>query len=130
MSNLSVKRILFVAIVFSIAILAGNSQSFDRPQVSRREKREAHKGPLKTKTAKVKEPKSIEKSKKQQEVKQTKLKKEYNDYVKKNRKHSYDIQSPEVKTRMKKNDRDSKASYSTKHKQSAKRTRKAARKYH
>jgi hypothetical protein len=60
----------------------------------------------KQKTGKVKEPKAARKARKKQEDNQKKLKKEYAESVDKSRQRSYEIQSPDVKARMKQNQKD------------------------
>jgi hypothetical protein len=60
----------------------------------------------KKKVKKVKEPGKVTKAKKKQEAKQKQLKKDYADSVKASRQRSYEIQSPEVKERMKQNEKD------------------------
>jgi hypothetical protein len=129
MNNLPFKRFITSLLVLVFAIPVCQAQSFDRPPAPRQQKSSSHKGPLKHKTVKVKGPRAVEKSKKEQEAKQGKLKKDYGKYVKKNQKRSIEIQSPEVKARMKQNIKDADASYKTKRKNSAARTRRAGRKY-
>jgi hypothetical protein len=59
----------------------------------------------------------------------SKLKKDYDKYVKENQKRSIAIQTPEVKERMKQNLKNSDTSYKAKQKHTAARTKKAGRKY-
>jgi hypothetical protein len=116
-------------LVIALAIPVCQAQSFSRPSAPRQQK-STSKGPLKhKKTAKIKVPRAAEKSKKDQEAKQGKLKKDYGKYVKENQKRSIEIQSPEVKARMKQNIKNADTSYKTKHKHSANRTRRAGKKY-
>ena len=105
------------------------AQSFNRPPAPSQQKGSSNKGPLKHKTVKVKGPRAVEKSKKDQVAKQSKLKKDYGKYVKENQKRSIEIQSPEVKARMKQNIKDADANNKAKHKNSATRTRRAGKKY-
>jgi hypothetical protein len=129
MNNLPFKRLIISLLVLALAIPVCQAQSFSRPSAPRQLK-SSSKGPLKhKKTAKVKGPRAVEKSKKAQEAKQGKLKKDYGKYVKENQKRSIEIQSPEVKERMKQNIKNADASYKTKHKNSANRTRRAGKKY-
>jgi hypothetical protein len=69
------------------------------------------------------------KSKKQQEATKRKQKKEWNKYVKKSQQHTFDIQSPEVKDRMKQNKKDIASRDKAKKKQIRKSTKKAGQKY-
>jgi hypothetical protein len=128
MNNLPLKKLIVPALMLALAIPVCQAQSFDRPSAPKQQK-SSNKGPLRHKNVKVKGPRSVEKTKKDQEAKQSKLKKDYSKYVKENQKRSIEIQSPEVKARMKQNMKDSNAGYKSKHKNSAARTRRAGRKY-
>jgi hypothetical protein len=129
MNNLSLKKIFIPVLIISLAMPVCQAQSFDRPSAPRQQRSLSHKGPLKHKTVKVKGPKAAEKSKKDQEAKQSKIKKDYGKYVKENQKRSIEIQTPEVEARMKQNIKDADTNYKTKHKNSATRTRRAGKKY-
>ncbi|MGD0343178.1 MAG: hypothetical protein ABSA76_15870 [Bacteroidales bacterium] len=128
MKNLPFKKIIILFLILALAMPVCQAQSFDRP-ASRKEHKGSHKGPLKHKNVKIKGPKAVEKSKKDQEMKQSKLKKDYGKYVKANQKRSIEIQSPEVKNRMKQNLKDANKSYKVKHRNSAAHTRRAGEKY-
>lgn len=129
MNNLPFKRLIISLLILALAVPVGQARSFDRPSAPRQQKTSS-KGPLKhKKTVKIKGPRAVEKSKKDQVAKQSKLKKDYGKYVKENQKRSIEIQSPEVKDRMKQNLKNADASYKTKHKNSANRTRRAGKKY-
>jgi hypothetical protein len=129
MNNLPSKRIIISLLALSLTVPVCQAQSFSRPSAPKQQN-SSSKGPLKhKKTAKIKIPRAAEKSKKGQEAKQDKLKKDYGKYVKENQKRSIEIQSPAVKARMKQNIKDSDTSYKTKHKNSATHTRRAGKKY-
>jgi len=61
---------------------------------------------VKTKDAKVKEPRAVSKAKKEQAKKKAKVDKDYKNYVEVSKKRAYKIQSPEVQARMKQNQKD------------------------
>jgi hypothetical protein len=128
MNNLPLKRLIIPVLILALAMPVCHAQSFDRSSAPKQQK-SSNKGPLKHKTIKIKGPRSVEKSKKNQVEKQSKLKKDYSKYVKENQKRSIEIQSPEVKTRMKQNIKESDANYKAKHKNSAARTRRTGKKY-
>jgi|WetSurMetagenome_2_1015567.scaffolds.fasta_scaffold17690_3 hypothetical protein len=69
------------------------------------------------------------KSKKEQEAKKKKDDKQYAEAVRKNRKHALDIQTPEVRERMKSNRKESDSNYKIKRKRTVSESRKAGRKY-
>jgi hypothetical protein len=129
MNNLQFKRLIAPVLVLALAMPFCQAQSFDRPPAPRQQNSSSHKGPLKHKSVKVKGPRAAEKSKKDQEAKQTKIKKDYGKYVKENQKRSIEIQSPEVKARMKQNIKDADSNYKAKKRSSATRTRRAGKKY-
>lgn len=81
------------------------------------------------KKAKIKKPVSAEKAKKQAEERDKKRKKEGEKYIKENRERSLEIQTPEVRERMKQNVKDANANYKAKKKSNASRTKKAGRRY-
>lgn len=83
----------------------------------------------KKKVKKVKEPGKVTNAKKKQEAKQKKLKKDYADSVKASRQRSYEIQSPEVKERMKQNEKDTVLREKAKKKRVNTVTKKASKKY-
>jgi hypothetical protein len=69
------------------------------------------------------------KSKKKQEAKTRKQKKDWDKYVKKSQQHTYEIQSSDVKARMKQNKRDIDSRDKTKKKHVRKSSKKAGQKY-
>lgn len=73
---------------------------------------------------KVREPRSVKSAKKKQEEREAKLKRDYKKAVKQSRKHHYNIQTEDVKARMKQNEKDIKA----REREKRKREREAARK--
>jgi long-subunit fatty acid transport protein len=81
------------------------------------------------KEAKVKEPRSVLKAKKQQEANDKKLKKDYEKSIRQSQKRTIDIQTPEVQARMKQNKKDSAVRDKAKKKKVKTGTKKAAKKY-
>jgi hypothetical protein len=77
---------------------------------------------------KIKELPSIRRARKKQEANQKKLDKEYQKYVEENRKHSLEIQTPEVKDRMVQNRKDANKRYKEKKKKREENFRKAGMK--
>jgi transcriptional regulator of nitric oxide reductase len=84
---------------------------------------------LNKKKVKIKESRSIVRAKKKQATMQKKQEAEYADYVKKNRSRALEIQSPEVRSRMKQNRKDADIYYKNRKKKVEKNTRTAERKY-
>ena len=83
----------------------------------------------KKKVKKVKEPGKVTKAKKKQEAKQKQLKKDYAGAVKASRQRSYEIQSPEVKERMKQNEKDAVIREKAKKKRVYNSSKRASKKY-
>ena len=127
MNIFSGKRIFALAIVFAFAVSASSGQENKR-YVRNPEKNMFGKS-LNNKKVKVKESKSIVRAKKKQAKAQKRQEKEYADYIKKNRSRALEIQSPEVRTRMKQNRKEADINYMNKKKKVEKDTRAAARKY-
>ncbi len=82
-----------------------------------------------TEKKKVKVFKNPEKAIKKQASKERKMKKDYELFVKKSRKRSIAIQSPEVQERMKKNHKDTKDYYKSQNKSQPAGSKKARKKY-
>ena len=81
------------------------------------------------KKTRVKEPGSVHKAERKQEKNEKRLKKEYAQQIEQSRKRSYDIQSPEVQTRMKQNQKNTALRDKEKKKNVKASTRKAGKKY-
>jgi hypothetical protein len=117
------KKLKVSAILF-ILLLSLNSCSFPlfRSQARRTEiQMSGH-------TRNFKESGKVRKAKKQQESRQAKLKRDYNRSVKNSKKRTYDIQTPEVKERMRRNESAIKARENKKNKRD-RGSDKAAKKY-
>lgn len=127
MNILSGKRIFALAIVFLFTVSASSGQENKR-YVRNPEKNLFGKS-LNNKKVKVKESRSVVRAKKKQANAQKRQEKEYADFVKKNRSRALEIQSPDVRTRMKQNRKEADTSYKNKKKKVEKDTRAAARKY-
>jgi transcriptional regulator of nitric oxide reductase len=79
--------------------------------------------------AEQREPRAVVRAKKKQEAKDRQLKKDYEKFVKDNKKRSFEIQTPEVQERMKQNQKDADAKYKAKKKANTAKTKRAAKKY-
>lgn len=85
--------------------------------------------PKKNRDVKIKKPRAVTKAEKEQKAREKKLDKEYEEFVKASRKRAYDIQSPEVKERIKANRKETADKYKIKKKSNIKNTSRANRKY-
>jgi hypothetical protein len=83
----------------------------------------------KVKEKKVREPRSVSKARRKQEKNQEKIKRDYDNYVKDSRKRAYEIQSPEVQARMKKDKKDIRNRDKSKKKRNSSTTRSGRQKY-
>ncbi len=84
---------------------------------------------LNTRQVKYRESPSVVRAKKKQAADQKKLEKEYNEYLKDQKKRAVEIQSPAVQERMSANRRDTDLKYKEKKKKRKSSEKKAGRKY-
>ena len=112
-----------------MAIGQCNAQIFHKNASRNVEKRLFGKTLGKKKEAKIKEPRSVVKSKKKQEANDRKLKKDYDKSIRRSQKRTLDIQTPEVQARMKQNKKTSSTRDKEKRKKDRKSTKKAEGKY-
>jgi hypothetical protein len=125
---MSFKKILILSLGISFSLIVCEAQSFDRPAAPKQQK-SISKKPGKQKKAKVIGPKSAKKAQKKQDAKERNKKKDSKKAVKEFQNHALEIQSPEVRERIKQNRKNSDANYKTKKKNNASRTRNAGKKY-
>lgn len=125
MNKLTFKYVLLFIFMFSIISFQGNAQIFKKNP----EKQLFGKTNIKKKAPKIRERRSVVRAKKQQEANERHLKKESAIAVKKSRKRTYDIQTPEVKERMKQNEKDVTIRDKGKHKKVKSEAKKARKKY-
>jgi hypothetical protein len=84
---------------------------------------------VKSKEAKVREPRKVLKAKKKQEANDRRLKKAYDKSVKRSQKRTVEIQTPEVQARMKQNKKEFAVRDKDKKKKVKERSKRAAKKY-
>lgn len=83
----------------------------------------------KNRKTKIKKPMSVKKAQRLQAKKEKNLKRDYEKSIKENRKRSLEIQTPEVRERMKQNLKNANTRNKDKRKTNTSRTKKAKRKY-
>lgn len=129
MNNLTVKK--FLILVFALALATGscNAQIFHKGGSRNPERGLFGKSLSKKKEVKVKESGKVTKAKKKQEAKDQKKKKDAAKAVKRSKKRTIEIQTPEVQERMKQNQKDSAIRDKAKKKNVSSRSRKAGKKY-
>ncbi len=123
------KRLILLLILALLASGPSEAQIFKRNTLKHTEHSLFGKSRSSSRQAKVREPRSVTKAKRKQEANQKRLKKEYEKSVNDTRKHAYEIQTPEVKARMKQNMKDIKTRDKSKRRKDRLKTRKAGRKY-
>lgn len=126
MKNLTVRKLLLVLLILSLAASVCDAQRHKRS--IRNPERDLFGKSINNKTVKYKEAPSILRAKRKQIANQEKLKKEYNEKVKQNRKRSLEIQSPEVRERMIGNRKEADQKYREKKKKIEKSSKKTAKK--
>ncbi len=129
MSKLSATKFIVFAIILSFFVTVCEAQSYKMPPILKPGNGLPSKSSAKKKTKNIKGPVSVKNAKKKAAIKNKERKKDGAKYVKENQKRSIEIQTPEVKARMKQNIKDADSNYNAKHKNSAHRTRKARKKY-
>jgi len=127
MKSFPVKRAIILLISFFVVLKICDAQQYKRS--IRNPERQLFGKSLNNKTVKYRESREVVRAKKKQAANQKRLDKEYYAYVKKQRKHNIDIQSPEVKARMIENRKDSDQRFREKKKNIKEKSRKAGRKY-
>jgi len=127
MKNFPVKRIVILLISLFVLLDVCEAQQYKRS--IRNPERKLFGKSLNNKTVKYRESREVVRAKKKQAANQKKLDKEYYAYVKKQKKRHLDIQSPEVKTRMIENRKESDQKFREKKKNLKEKSRKTGRKY-
>jgi hypothetical protein len=129
MKGLLIRKSLICAILLFVAIPAFSGHSGNRNTTVLPGEELFMDSPVKKKKGAVKKPQSAKKAQKKQDVKKRKQKEDSKKAVKEFQKHALEIQSPEVRERMKQNKKDADANYKAKKKASAARTKRGAKKY-
>ncbi len=101
MNKLRSTNLIVLTVICSFVLASCNSSLFSKSVFN---KTERHITGSKRSSPKVREPRKVLQAKKQQEKRQEKIDKDYDKFVKNSRKRSYEIQSPDVKARMKQNE--------------------------
>ncbi len=127
MNVFSGKRILAQVFVLVLAFSSVTGQ--ENKKYVRNPEKDLFGKSLNNKRVKVREPGRVVRAKKKQAKAQKKKDREYAGYIKRNRARSLEIQTPEVRTRMKQNMKDADANFDNKRKKVEKDSRAAARKY-
>jgi len=127
MKNLLVKKLILLLIIISLTVSVCEGQKYKRSM--KNPEREIFQKSLNNKSVKYKESPSIVRAKKKQAKNKKKLDKEYQTYVKDQRKRAIKIQSPEVQDRMINNRKEADSKYKEKKKRNKQNTKKAASRY-
>lgn len=129
MNRLSFKQLLVLMFLFFIGIATSNAQPSGRRGPRNPEKSLFGGRSRKIKDAKIREPRAVRKAKDKQAKNKAKLRKDYYDFVDASKKHNFKIQTPEVKERMKQNQKETVIREKNKKKRTLAATRKGAQKY-
>ena len=123
------KRFFLILFILSVAVASGNSQILQKNMSQKADNGLATKSASKKKRPGVNAPGNVPLSKKKQEANDRKLKKDYEKSIKLSQKRTIDIQTPEVRARMKQNKKETAARERVKKRKNNKSTRKAGKKY-
>jgi hypothetical protein len=130
MNNLSIRKFLLFALLFSLSIAVCEAQSFKRYPTRHPGRSLSRKSPGgRSKEVKIREPRAVEKAKKKQLNKVKQQDKDYSNYIKGNRKHFLEIQAPDVQARIKQNRKNAEATYKAKKTKNTSGMKKAGKKY-
>ena len=121
--------IILITLVATEASTEAQSSIFDNWKSRRIERKMSGNKRKAPKEKKIKEPRSVIKAKKKQEKRQDELKKAYEKSLGDNKERHFNIQTEEVKERMKQNERDIKSREKERRKAIRKAGRKARKKY-
>jgi hypothetical protein len=122
-------KLFMIVFLLSLGILPGNAQILKKNTSRKAEKELFGKSHGKKKEIKVKESKAVLKAKKKQESNKKKLKRDYDKSIEWSKKRTLEIQTPEVKARMKQDKKDTAKRDKAKKKNIRTKTRKAGKKY-
>lgn len=124
------KRLFLVIFILSLAFSSSNAQLFHKNASRKAEKGLFGKTTVGSrKDENIKEPKKVLKAKKRQEANKKKMDKNYHKSIKQSQKRTIEIQTPEVKARMKQNQKDTATRDKIKKKKVRSSTKKAGKKY-
>jgi len=128
MNRLAIRKILVLSFSFFLTVTFCEARTFGAT-ILHRHLISMPDMPSQQKKSKVSKPKSARKVQKEADKKEKQQDKDYAKFVKENKKRSIEIQTPEVKARMKQNVKNADANYKTKKKNNASRTKSAGKKY-
>jgi len=125
----SLLLILFIMLIAGESAAVAQTSVFDRWKARRTEKNMSGSKRKVAKEKKIREPRSVTRAKKEQAKREAALKKDYQNLVEENKERHFEIQSDEVKERMKQNEKEIKAREKARRKAVRQAGRKARKKY-
>ncbi|MCX6334049.1 MAG: hypothetical protein NT092_07055 [Bacteroidia bacterium] len=128
MNSLSIRKILVLSLIFSLTATVCEARTFDKSIMPEQQKSASGLN-SKQKKSKAARPKSVKKVQKEADKKDKKLKKDSKKAVGEFQKHALEIQTPEVRERIKQNRKNSDSNYKAKRKNNAAKSKKAGRRY-
>jgi len=128
MNNLFLLRFIVLIIILSASSNICEAQKI-RKNSFRNPERALYGKSLNKRNSKIKESRGVTRAKKKQAKNEKKLKREYADFVEKNRQRSIEIQTPEVRERMMQNRMEAEERNKEKRKNIKANSKKVARKY-
>lgn len=123
------RKFFLVLFLLYMGIASCNSRIFHKGSSGKAGRELFGKSKIRKNDAKVREPRAVRRAKKKLEAQDRKLKREYKKFIKWSRKRSIDIQTPDVKARMKQDKKDTAARNRVKKKIVRSDSKKAGRKY-
>lgn len=129
MRLLQIRRIIVPILILFISGSLCTAQSFEKPRAHKLVNGVSKKPPGQKRQVKVREPGSVSKAKKKQEMNEIKRDREYKAQLEADRKRHLEIQSPEVRERILQNKKDSDTNYKARKKAVAAGNKRAGKKY-
>lgn len=129
MRFLQIRRIIVPILILFISGSLCTAQSFEKPRAHKLVNGVSKKPPGQKRQVKVREPGSVSKAKKKQEMNEIKRDREYKAQLEADRKRHLEIQSPEVRERILQNKKDSDTNYKARKKAVAAGNKRAGKKY-
>jgi hypothetical protein len=129
MKLLHIRRLIIPVLLLFFTGALCTAQSFERPRSNKRINKVSKKPPGQKRQFKIREPRSVSKAKKKQEMSERKRAREYKAQLEADRKRHLEIQSPDVRERILQNRKNSDINYKVRKKAVAARNKRTGKKY-
>lgn len=129
MKLLHIRRLIIPVLLLFLTVTFCTAQSFERPRTNKRINGVSKKPPGQKRQVRIREPRSVSKAMRKQELSEKKRAREYKAQLEADRKRHLDIQSPDVRERILQNRKNSDINYKARRKAVAARNKRTGKKY-